>query len=274
MKYIVFFILALSYFLFVIKGIIDTKYQKTQFQEFYKSLDDKTNKTVCSEVAYLHYLDNIIVIGVFNGLIALLPLKYCFDVVFRYHPLIIRGGPDKGISLLACIFWCALSPFVIVAATTTRSSECPFIDYSPIFQLTLPLVILYCVYAVLVIFFITYRHRGQQIWNIITHHDIPEPDYELRNYPIDRIVGKYSLVKKLYISEEVACPICYEELEEETKLIVFACGHYFHPRCIVTWLNQRNSCPMCLETFQRNVARDLNSNIYTFPFFFGREIEL
>ncbi|KAI3918248.1 hypothetical protein MKX01_041568 [Papaver californicum] len=43
----------------------------------------------------------------------------------------------------------------------------------------------------------------------------------------------------------IACCICLEESKAEEKISRMPCGHMFHADCIVSWLEQSNSCPMC-----------------------------
>lgn len=39
------------------------------------------------------------------------------------------------------------------------------------------------------------------------------------------------------------CSICHEELESETTET--KCSHIYHKNCLDTWLENRNSCPLC-----------------------------
>lgn len=44
---------------------------------------------------------------------------------------------------------------------------------------------------------------------------------------------------------EIACPICYENYNDDEKLRVLDCKHYFHINCIDEWLCHNSSCPIC-----------------------------
>ncbi|MCL7043906.1 hypothetical protein MKW94_025659 [Papaver nudicaule] len=49
-------------------------------------------------------------------------------------------------------------------------------------------------------------------------------------------------------SEE--CAICLGELMKGDKVMKFECGHQFHNKCIIQWINKnelRNFCPICME---------------------------
>ncbi|KAI3988716.1 hypothetical protein MKX01_025028 [Papaver californicum] len=43
----------------------------------------------------------------------------------------------------------------------------------------------------------------------------------------------------------IACCICLEESKAEEEISRMPCRHMFHADCIVSWLEQSNSCPMC-----------------------------
>ncbi|KAJ0989548.1 hypothetical protein J5N97_007904 [Dioscorea zingiberensis] len=40
------------------------------------------------------------------------------------------------------------------------------------------------------------------------------------------------------------CPICFDELVPERDAWM-SCHHRFHPKCIVKWLEDTDSCPLC-----------------------------
>ena len=47
------------------------------------------------------------------------------------------------------------------------------------------------------------------------------------------------------------CLICMNELKREIH-IVTKCGHEFHVRCIVDWLDNNNNCPVCDSRMREN----------------------
>ena len=43
----------------------------------------------------------------------------------------------------------------------------------------------------------------------------------------------------------MSCPICYDEITQNTGNTTMACSHSFHLKCIVSWLYISDSCPCC-----------------------------
>ncbi|BFY99030.1 hypothetical protein BsWGS_02070 [Bradybaena similaris] len=51
------------------------------------------------------------------------------------------------------------------------------------------------------------------------------------------------------------CPVCLDEFKSGEKLAICQCKHGFHSRCLLLWLEQRNTCPMCKAPV-RGAARE------------------
>ncbi|XP_064629935.1 RING finger protein 24-like isoform X2 [Lineus longissimus] len=47
------------------------------------------------------------------------------------------------------------------------------------------------------------------------------------------------------------CPVCLEEFHSKDTVALCPCGHSFHKQCLVQWLEQKNSCPMCKASVQK-----------------------
>ncbi|KAI1798881.1 hypothetical protein F4811DRAFT_566061 [Daldinia bambusicola] len=60
------------------------------------------------------------------------------------------------------------------------------------------------------------------------------------------------------------CTICIDEVKVGDEAVVLPCKHWFHEQCVVLWLKQHNTCPICRasidgEAAGRPVASALNS---------------
>lgn len=51
------------------------------------------------------------------------------------------------------------------------------------------------------------------------------------------------------IGEGVDCSICLQRLSGGEELIDLPCRHLFHESCIIRWLANHNTCPLCREVF-------------------------
>ena len=82
-------------------------------------------------------------------------------------------------------------------------------------------------------------------------------------------LNKYTLTKEKLKSfgNENLCSVCKEELNIGDKLIDLPCNHYFHIDCLMPWLSQHDSCPVCrfeLKTDDEdyeNMKKERNRNL-------------
>ncbi len=44
---------------------------------------------------------------------------------------------------------------------------------------------------------------------------------------------------------ENTCSVCKEDFNIGNKMMDLPCNHYFHEECLMPWLNQHDSCPIC-----------------------------
>lgn len=47
------------------------------------------------------------------------------------------------------------------------------------------------------------------------------------------------------VLEQPTCCICICEIKKNEETLLLPCGHMFHSKCIMNWLNQNNTCPVC-----------------------------
>ena len=88
-------------------------------------------------------------------------------------------------------------------------------------------------------------------------------------------LNKYTLTKDKLINfgTENTCSVCKEDFVIGNKMMDLPCNHYFHEECLMPWLNQHDSCPICrfeLKTddddyekmkLQRNINQNRNNHI-------------
>ena len=60
-------------------------------------------------------------------------------------------------------------------------------------------------------------------------------------------LNKYILTKEKLneFGGENTCSVCKEDFDIGNKIMDLPCNHYFHEECIMPWLNQHDSCPIC-----------------------------
>lgn len=74
--------------------------------------------------------------------------------------------------------------------------------------------------------------------------------YNSFNYhPVDKTIIKAFFTNEIKdISNEFAkepCRICLETFKKGDKWIALPCIHHFHSKCIIKWMNEKNTCPIC-----------------------------
>ena len=60
---------------------------------------------------------------------------------------------------------------------------------------------------------------------------------------VEKKVSPQDLANSRFIEDP--CPICLEHFQLEEAYIPLMCKHNFHTACLGTWLEKKNTCPMC-----------------------------
>ncbi|KAM7523301.1 hypothetical protein LguiA_013203 [Lonicera macranthoides] len=69
-----------------------------------------------------------------------------------------------------------------------------------------------------------------------------------------RIVRIKSSILKLYANN--GCVICTDSFTVNDKAIRLPCKHVYHKDCIVEWLDQNNTCPLCRDKLPEENSLD------------------
>jgi hypothetical protein len=72
-------------------------------------------------------------------------------------------------------------------------------------------------------------------------HSLQGPSPRTRNSNISRLPSCNAT--KPQVGKQ--CPICLVNIRSNQKVIFLECTHFFHGKCIVTWLKENNTCPIC-----------------------------
>ena len=86
--------------------------------------------------------------------------------------------------------------------------------------------------------------------DIITHIMLNDPN-KYGNPPAAK--NAIEKLKKYKINEEKikefgfenSCAVCKDEFNIGEECLSMPCNHYFHEKCLLPWLKERNSCPIC-----------------------------
>ena len=103
-----------------------------------------------------------------------------------------------------------------------------------------------------------------QLISELINSEYENPEIEnILNYVMNNDENKYgsppaakseiNKLKKYILSEEKlnklgcenTCSVCKEDFVIGSKMMDLPCKHYFHEECLMPWLNQHDSCPIC-----------------------------
>ncbi|KAJ9137317.1 Ring finger domain-containing protein [Pleurostoma richardsiae] len=56
------------------------------------------------------------------------------------------------------------------------------------------------------------------------------------------------------------CTICIDDINLGDEVTVLPCKHWFHGECVVLWLKEHNTCPICRHPIEERNNRHRNSN--------------
>ncbi|XP_075207768.1 RING finger protein 122-like [Anomaloglossus baeobatrachus] len=75
---------------------------------------------------------------------------------------------------------------------------------------------------------------------------------QYRRHGYKKVVLKKKSKKTNLIGQ--VCAVCLDEFRLGEELGLCPCAHAFHTKCLMKWLEVRNSCPMCNKTISVPLA--------------------
>ena len=61
-------------------------------------------------------------------------------------------------------------------------------------------------------------------------------------------------------SAKVECTICIDEMHLGDEVTVLPCKHWFHGECVVLWLKEHNTCPICRSPIEKRSESSTGGN--------------
>ncbi|KAJ4300482.1 hypothetical protein N0V88_003157 [Collariella sp. IMI 366227] len=62
------------------------------------------------------------------------------------------------------------------------------------------------------------------------------------------------------------CTICIDDLKKDEEVVVLPCKHWYHGECVVLWLKEHNTCPICRMPIESRNNQTPNTDNPTSPF--------
>ncbi|XVF22847.1 hypothetical protein REPUB_Repub12eG0206300 [Reevesia pubescens] len=92
-----------------------------------------------------------------------------------------------------------------------------------------------------------YDDDDSDLFDDIDYYEIYNDSATSRMKPASKttIEGLEKVVIDESFGTGVQCAVCLEELLIGSEARRLCCSHFYHPNCIVQWLNTSNMCPVC-----------------------------
>ena len=99
--------------------------------------------------------------------------------------------------------------------------------------------------------FIIHSNNNEDNFNNILNTIMAHDTNKYGNPPasknaIEKLVKcKINEAKLKELGIENSCAICKDDLIIGEECLLMPCNHHFHGNCLIIWLKERNSCPVC-----------------------------
>jgi hypothetical protein len=70
----------------------------------------------------------------------------------------------------------------------------------------------------------------------------------------------YIRLEETHTGKQGECVVCCEDLKPGEVGMQIPCNHFFHPECIVPWLETHNTCPICRSELTKKAVRRLSAH--------------
>lgn len=80
----------------------------------------------------------------------------------------------------------------------------------------------------------------------------PAPQSAIDSMPVVKI-------NRRHLNDDPQCPVCKEKFEIGAEAREMPCKHLYHTDCIIPWLVQHNSCPVCRHPLPSQRSGNANS---------------
>ena len=79
----------------------------------------------------------------------------------------------------------------------------------------------------------------------VVNHGVNNMDDAITDVTIESMLSSNDM------DMDIKCSICLDDLCEgnDKQVVKTKCNHYFHRKCIVTWLREHRNCPLCQNDF-------------------------
>ena len=77
---------------------------------------------------------------------------------------------------------------------------------------------------------------------------------------IERLEKKRLDEQMIGSHDKAECTICIDEIYLGEEVIVLPCKHWFHGECVLLWLKEHNTCPICRDPVEGGNNNNVNTN--------------